>query len=184
MDCSLSGSSVHGIFQARVLECVAISFSRGSCQPRDWTRVSTSAGRRFTIWATREAIPRSLWDHLNWRKWPDLRQFSFWGRGENPLIDWHKGTESYLSCPNSRHLWRGTPTLGPHRLSRASLVAQIIKNLPAMQETWVQSLGLEDPLEKRMETHSSILAWTDQPGGLRVHGVTKSKDCVSNTLQQ
>ena len=40
-----------------------------------------------------------------------------------------------------------------------SLVVQTVKNLPAMQETWVQSLGLEDPLEKRMVTHSSILAW-------------------------
>ena len=52
MDCSLPGSSVHGIFQARVLEWVAISFSRGSSQPRDWTRVSRFAGRRFTVWAT------------------------------------------------------------------------------------------------------------------------------------
>ena len=41
----------------------------------------------------------------------------------------------------------------------ASLVAQMIKNLPAMQETQVQSLGQEDPLEKSMATHSSILAW-------------------------
>ena len=41
----------------------------------------------------------------------------------------------------------------------ASLVAQMAKNLPAMQETWVQPLGQEDPLEKGMETHSSILAW-------------------------
>ena len=41
----------------------------------------------------------------------------------------------------------------------ASLVAQIIKNLPAMQDMWVQSLGWEDPLEKAMATHSSILAW-------------------------
>ena len=41
----------------------------------------------------------------------------------------------------------------------ASLVAQMVKNLPAMQETWVRSLGWEDPLEKRMATHSSILAW-------------------------
>ena len=41
----------------------------------------------------------------------------------------------------------------------ASLVARIVKNLPAMQETWTQSLGQEDPLEKDMETHSSILAW-------------------------
>ena len=41
----------------------------------------------------------------------------------------------------------------------ASLMAQTVKNLPAMQETWVQSLGQEDPLEKGMATHSSILAW-------------------------
>ena len=43
--------------------------------------------------------------------------------------------------------------------SWASLVAQLVKNLPAMQETWVQSLGWEDPLEKGNVTHSSILAW-------------------------
>ena len=41
----------------------------------------------------------------------------------------------------------------------ASVVAQMAKNLPSMQETWVQSLGQEDPLEKEMATHSSILAW-------------------------
>ena len=55
MDCSLPGSSVHGIFQARILEWVAISFSRSS-QPRDWTQVSHIIGRRFIIWAIREAI--------------------------------------------------------------------------------------------------------------------------------
>ena len=49
------GSSVHGIFQARVLGWVVISFSRGSSWPRDWTWVSCIAGRHFTIWATREA---------------------------------------------------------------------------------------------------------------------------------
>ena len=43
--------------------------------------------------------------------------------------------------------------------TRASLVAQLVKNLPAMWETWVQSLGWEDPLEKGKATHSSILAW-------------------------
>ena len=52
----------------------------------------------------------------------------------------------------------------------ASLVAQMIKNLPAMQETWVPSLGWKDPLEKGMATHSSILAWRipwiEEPGGL------------------
>ena len=47
----------------------------------------------------------------------------------------------------------------------------MVKNLPAMQETWVQSLGQEDPLEEGMATHSSILAWripwTEEPGGLQ-----------------
>ena len=49
MDCSLPGSSVHGILQARILEWVAISSSRGSSWPREWTRVSCSAGRFFTV---------------------------------------------------------------------------------------------------------------------------------------
>ena len=55
MDYSLSGSSIHGIFQARVLEWVAISFSRGSSRPRDRTQVSCIAGRRFYHLNTREA---------------------------------------------------------------------------------------------------------------------------------
>ena len=54
MNCSLSGSSVHGVFQARVLEWVAVPFSRGSSRPRDWTWVSCIAGKFFTIWAIRE----------------------------------------------------------------------------------------------------------------------------------
>ena len=58
MDCSLPGSSIHGIFQTRILEWVAISFSRGSSWPRDWTQVSRIAGRLFTTWATREIPPK------------------------------------------------------------------------------------------------------------------------------
>ena len=54
--CSLLGSSVHRIFQARIQEWVTISFSRGSSWPRDWTWVSCTAGRLFTVWATREAL--------------------------------------------------------------------------------------------------------------------------------
>ena len=54
MDCSLPGSSVHGIFQARVLEWVAMSFFRGSSQLRDQTQVSRIVGRCCTVWATRE----------------------------------------------------------------------------------------------------------------------------------
>ena len=65
------------------------------------------------------------------------------------------------------------------------LVAQTVKHLPTMRETWVQSLGREDPLEKEMATHSSILVWkipwADMPGRLlSVHGVTKSRTRLSN----
>ena len=54
MDCSLVGSSVHGILQARILDWVDVLFSRGSSQPRDQTQVSRIANEFFTIWATRE----------------------------------------------------------------------------------------------------------------------------------
>ena len=87
MDCSLLGFSV----QARLLEWVAISFSRGSSKSRDRIQDSCIAGGFFT--------------------------------------------------------------------TRTSLVAQLVKNMPAMWETWVRSLGWEDPLEKGKATHSGILVW-------------------------
>ena len=56
----------------------------------------------------------------------------------------------------------------------SSLIGQLVKNLPAMQETWVRFLGWEDPLEKEMAIHTSILAWripwTEEPGGLQSMG--------------
>ena len=59
----------------------------------------------------------------------------------------------------------------PLQHSRASVVTQMVKNLPAMRETWVPSLGWEDPLEESMANHSSILAWrmpwTEEPSGLQ-----------------
>ena len=55
VDCSPSGSSLHGILQARILEWGAIAFSRGSSWPSDWTRVSHISGRCFNLWARREA---------------------------------------------------------------------------------------------------------------------------------
>ena len=105
MDCSSTGSSVHGILQATILEWVAVSYSRGSSQPRDQNHIS------------------------------------------------------YVSV------------LG-------FLVAQSITNLPAMQDTWVRFLGQEDPLEKEMANHSSILAWripwTEKPGRLQSMGSQES----------
>ena len=102
MDCSPPGSSVHGILQARILEWVAIPFTKGSSQSRDQTRVSCTPGRFFTVYQ----------NHLG---------------------------------PSFIH-------------TGASLVAQLVKNLPAMWETWVQSLCWEYPLKKGKVTHSSILA--------------------------
>ena len=75
---------------------------------------------------------------------------------------WLQLIKAYYTCP-----W-------------AFLVAQLVKNLPAIRETWVQSLGWEDPLEKGMATHSSILAWRiPMDRGVwqaADHGVTKELD--------
>ena len=69
----------------------------------------------------------------------------------------------------------GGGNINPLQYSWASQVAQTVKNLPAMWETQVQSLGLEDPLEKEMATHSSVLAWRipgkGEPGGLQSLGL-------------
>ena len=67
----------------------------------------------------------------------------------------------------------------PLQYAWASLVAQMIKNLPVMQETWIRSLGQEDPLEEGMATHSSIPAWriprTEEPGGLQSIGLQRER---------
>ena len=80
---------------------------------------------------------------------PDARPFIFYG--------WASNSVPSLESP-----------------SGASLVAHMVKNLPAMQENWVRSLDQEDPLEKGMATHSSILVWripsTEEPGGLQSTG--------------
>ena len=140
MNCSLPGSFVHGILQARILGWVAFPFSRGSSQPRDWTQVSCIAGGFFTIWATREA-------------W-----FDSWCNAGDP------GSIPGLGSSPGEGIGY------PLQYSWASLVAQMINNPPARQKTWVWSLGWENLLEEGMATHSSILAWrirwTEEPGKL------------------
>ena len=98
----------------------------------------------------------------------------------NPNIS-TKATLSYYTNPNGSNQglpWDSSSIPGSERSSgegigqypRASLVAKMVKNPPAMQDTWVQSLGWEDPLEEELETHSSIIAWrilwTGEPGWL------------------
>ena len=91
----------------------------------------------------------------------------------------HSLTKVCLSCkawPESYFIYNvpGEGETGKVPCTLHSLVAQTVKNLPAMQEMWVRSLGWEDPLEKGMAIHSSILAqrilWTEEPGGLQSTG--------------
>ena len=85
-------------------------------------------------------------------------------------------------------LFRGPSLCDPmsdfcHYVLWASLVAQTVKHPPTMQETWVWSLDLDDPLEREMATHSSILAWQSMDRGAwqaTVHGVAKSQTRLSN----
>ena len=92
----------------------------------------------------------------------------------------HQGQDCEI-CTESLSILSPSPLLlGP------PLVVQTLKDLPAMRETQVQFLGREDPLEKEMATHSSILAWripwTDEPGGLRSMGFTESDTIEQLTL--
>ena len=94
------------------------------------------------------------------------------------LISFNKQLLSIFSVENSLFYIYNILNLFT-KYQGASLVAQSVKNLPAMQETQVQFLGQEDPLEKEMETHSSILdwriPWTEGAWWTTVHGVTKSR---------
>ena len=87
VDCSLPGSSVHGIFQAIVLEWIAISFSRGSSQTRDWTQVSGIVDRHFTVWATREVLIRKG-DTPNSEQW--LSDYCFFLEAAQKRRTWGK----------------------------------------------------------------------------------------------
>ena len=155
-DSLLPHGLVHGILQARILEWVTFPFSKGSSLPRDQTQVSCIAGRFFTSWATREA-------QKHWRAFV-RGSHGTCNAGDTGSIP---GSGRY---PGDR--------IGYPLQDSLSLVAQMVKNPPVMRETWVQSLGWEDPLEEGMATHSSILAWRIpvERGAWRaiVHGVTKS----------
>ena len=87
------------------------------------------------------------------------------------------------------HIWRTAPNkclLPPP--TRASLIAQMVKNLPAVWETWVQCLGQKDSLEKGIATHSSILAWeipwTEESGGLQSMGLKRVGHDIMTKQQQ
>ena len=100
----------------------------------------------------------------------------FLPRSNHLLISWLQSPSTVILEPKKRKsVTTSTFSLSIyHAVMCASLVAQRLKHLPVMQETWVRSLGREDPLEKQMATHSSILAWRipwmEEPGGLQSTG--------------
>ena len=106
IDCSPSGSSVHGIFQAIILEWIAISFSRRSSQPRARTRVSHVVDRRFTIWATRQ-----VWDsNISSKKtlmfmWYVNCNSSRSGTQEASINSWYDGTAVKNLSACARDSW-------------------------------------------------------------------------------
>ena len=102
MDCSLPGSSVHGIFQALVLEWIAISFSRGSSWPRHQTQLSRIVDRRFTAWATRKVHqgPSSSISYLRdssspFIKWEEWIWYTSQGYCEDSMRWLHMPTNIY-----------------------------------------------------------------------------------------
>ena len=144
MECNLPGSSVPGISEARILEGVAISFSRVSSQPRDQIWVSYIAGGFFSNWSTMGIVFFFFFAFIAFKIWVNLLAHHCITVVEYSEFD------CILTFTKKKKM--------------APLVAQLVKNLPAMWETWVWSLGWGDPLEKGMATHSSILArripWT------------------------
>ena len=109
MDCSLPGSSVHGILQARILEWVAMPSSRGSSQSRDQTWVSRITARFFTVWATRETcrskIPMPFGMICDQESWPycplPVNPCVHWLLTHPAAATWGLASTFYLSCWNS-----------------------------------------------------------------------------------
>ena len=96
MDCSPLGSSVHGLLQARILECIAIPFSRGSSRPRDGTQVSCIAGRFFTVWPpVKQSFLKVLPQFSSVQSLSPVRLFA---------TPWTAALQASLSITNSRSL--------------------------------------------------------------------------------
>ena len=134
-DGSPPGSPVPGILQARALEWVAISFSNNGHDSSPQKRTTLPRLRNSDLGYLRHFIIQPLLDYLTPRD------------GELTTLCQERQCSEYWTQSQSQ-LFAGT-----------SLVAQLVKNPPATRETWVQSLGWADPLEKRKAIYSSILAW-------------------------
>ena len=180
VDYSSPGSSVPGILLARILEWIAIPFLQGIFPTQGSNSGLLHTGRFFTIWVTREA--RSI---------PKRKYRYRWGSHQRSYPSHSTGKESAYNAgdPSLIPASERSPGEGigyPLQYSWISLVAQMVMNPPTMWETWVWSLGKEDPLEKGMATQSSILAWripwSEEPGRLQSMGSQKSRIRLSTHI--
>ena len=133
--CSLLGSSVHGTLQARILEWVAIPFSRGSPWPRDWTQVSRIAGRFFTIWATKENQIKNNTNKIQTKNIfkTEMHLECAWKKGDlvtlicedtiSPVNTFTRRAQTLPSPPDSRHQ-------GPNQAKKPSGLFVFIHFLP------------------------------------------------------
>ena len=164
MDCSLPGSSVQGILQARILEWVAISSSRGSSWPRDWTWVSCIADGFFTIWTTREAPLLTMlasWAEEMWKcnsalkiieKWLNISIMVNFACLSFFVTVWVPWSRFYFVRAASTHLvccirvWTDHALLHFTKYGAASLVrlwAAMISDISEAWETWCGYNGMD-----------------------------------------
>ena len=175
------GYTVHGILQTRILELVAFPFSRGSSRARDDPNPSLPHCRQVLYYLSHQRSPINEYLRISpmaqWVK--NLLQcrrhgFDLWVRKISWKRKWQPTPVFLSGNPMARGAWRLQSMGSQKSWTGASLVAQRLKCLPAMWETRVRSLGWEDPLEKEMATHSSILAWRipwrEGPGRLQSTG--------------
>ena len=191
MDYRPPGSSVHGIFQARVLEWGALAFS--AFKPMHMLKKKKSLKHRcfydytVTKMAKIRSVILSVGKDLSYITDGSVKWCGSFGK-----LGFPGGSDGKESACNAGDLgsipgFGRSPRQGkgyPFQYSWASLAAQMVKKPPEMWETWVRSLGLEDPLQEGMATHSSILAWSipmDRGAWwATVHGVAKSWTLLSN----
>ena len=163
--CSPPGSSVHGILQARILEWVAISFSRGSSWPRDWTQVSCTAGSFFTDWATKEA-PRWWTGPAEHKPHPPGLCCSSRLWHQEAILAFSVAFPDPPSAIQPQPLKR-SPAFFTPRLPSGRRPLNLSGRLPLAHLKIVRCP--RSPVKEKT-THSSTLAWripwTEEPGGL------------------
>ena len=177
------------------------------------SQLFTWGGQRIGVSALASFVPKNTqdWSPWGWAGWISLQSKGLSRVFSNTTVQKHQFFGTQLSSQSNSHIHTystpitlsgPTPTVRKSHIhlfaslpvfttrpciqeGKASLVAQLAKNLPAMQENWVWSLGWEDPLEEGMATHFSILAWRrpmDRAWWATVHGVT-SQTRLSNSAQ-